>query len=80
MSVRAKFRVSSITHYEGSNTSVKLAPVVGGSEENKRFYKYTPGGLIELSTVNEESAAQFKVGAEYYVDFTLVPGPGATPA
>jgi hypothetical protein len=69
MAVRAKFRVTSITSYEGGSTAVKLVPVVSGSEENKRFYKYTPGGHIELSTINEEAAAQFAVGKEFYIDF-----------
>jgi len=49
---------------------VKLSPVVSGSDENKSFYKWTPGGNIDLQIVNEEAMKQFEVGKEYYVDFT----------
>lgn len=70
MSVRAKFKVISITHFDGGSSSVKLTPVSSGSEENRQFYKWTPGGSIELSTINETAVAQFVVGAEVYVDFT----------
>lgn len=70
MSVRAKFKVNSITQYEGGAASIKLNPVTTGSDENKAFYKYTPCGSIDLQTVNEEAAKQFVVGAEFYVDFS----------
>jgi hypothetical protein len=74
MSVRAKFRVQSITQYDNGR-SIKLSPVTSGSKENEQFYKWTPGGSIELSTVNEEAAKQFGIGKEFYIDFT-----DATPA
>lgn len=71
MSVRAKFRVTEKTPAGGDNgTRVALAPVVDGSEENKEFYRWTPGGSITLDTINDAAAAQFDVGAEFYVDFT----------
>lgn len=69
MSVRAKFKVDSVEHTADSAT-VKLTPVVSGSEENKTFYKWTPSGLIMLATINKEAAKQFEPGKEYYVDFT----------
>lgn len=69
MSVRAKFRVERVTETP-SGFEVELSPVVGGSEENDVFYKYTPAGKIGLSTINKEAAAQFVVGQEMYVDFT----------
>lgn len=68
--VRAKFKVSSITKYEGDCLNVKLQPVCTGSEENKQFWKYTPSGSIELSINNTEASKQFEVGKEYYIDFT----------
>jgi hypothetical protein len=68
--VRAKFKVSSITNYEGGTTGIVLSPVSCGSEENKQFWKYTPNGKIELSTINTEAVKQFEVGKEYYIDFT----------
>lgn len=75
MSVRAKFRCDGIT-VRGSKQeqtfTIELNPVVGGSEENDKFYKYTPGGSIELATINPEAGKQFEVGEEYYIDFTHV--------
>lgn len=75
MSVRAKFKVQSIltsAKWNGTGTmgTVKLSPVTGGSPENAKFYEATPGGQIELGTVNEEALAQFVIGKEFYVDFT----------
>jgi len=65
MSVRAKFECTSAEHGE-----IKLQPVYGESEENKKFFEATPGGSINLSIVNEAASSQFEVGKEYYVDFT----------
>jgi hypothetical protein len=77
MAVRAKFVVNSIErkkHWDrtkGEETqTIKLTPVVGGSEENKAFYAATPGGHIELCTLNEDAGKQFELGKEYYIDFT----------
>lgn len=69
MSVRAKFKVESVLHSQNGHT-VQLFPVTTGSDENKEFYKYTPGGKIELSTINPDAAKQFVPGGEVYVDFT----------
>lgn len=79
MAVRAKFRVESKKETRGGTSDssfyVELAPVINGSPENAHFYKWTPGGKIELATINDSAAAQFKVGDEYYIDFT----PATTP-
>jgi hypothetical protein len=69
MSVRAKFRVVS-NEQSGETVSIRLSPVQSGSEENKEFFKYTPGGEIHLSVVNPAASEQFKIGEEMYVDFT----------
>lgn len=69
MSVRAKFKVESVTN-RASGSEIRLEPVTIGSEENAAFYRYTPGGKIELNTVNADAAKQFIPGKEYYVDFT----------
>jgi hypothetical protein len=42
--------------------------VTSGSEENKQFFKYTPGGIFQFYTINAEAAAQFEIGKEYYID------------
>jgi hypothetical protein len=53
----------------------KFSAVTSGSDENKTFWKWTPSGGIELSSIRDEL---FEVGKEYYVDFSLfvpVPAP-----
>lgn len=67
--VRAKFKVDDVKNV-GGGFSIKLSPVMTGSDENKEFFKYTPWGSIEIGVVNESAATQFEVGKEYYVDFT----------
>lgn len=74
MSVRAKFRVDSVTETADSAT-VEMTPVVSGSDENKEFYRWTPSGKIVLSTINKKAAIQFERGGECYVDFTPAPKP-----
>lgn len=78
--IRAKFKVATHSTSLGWNSetgkndrkigTVKLFPVTGGSEENKRFYEATPGGEITLSTVNSAVLDSLPLGAEVYVDFT----------
>lgn len=81
MTVRAKFRVASITRtqsvvWDGQKSSpqevqtIKLYPVSSGSDENKAFFASTPSGNIELATINKAAGEQFKLDGEYYVDFT----------
>jgi hypothetical protein len=74
VSVRAKFKVTQTAQtWSGTVPShvIRLSPVTSGSPENEKFYRYTPCGSIELSTVNDDAAKQFELGKEYYVDFTL---------
>lgn len=49
---------------------VELSAVYNGSEENKKYFKYTPNGRITLGILNPEAAAIFEPGKEYYVDFS----------
>lgn len=75
MTIRAKFKVISITRHaysggSGEMQAIKLQPVTNGSEENRQFYAATPGGEINLSVVPVEIGKQFNIGGEYYVDFT----------
>lgn len=73
--VRAKFQVSSVKlslGYDGTvgTAEVELHPVTSGSEENKGFWKYTPNGAIRMSITNPDAYNQFRIGQEFYVDFT----------
>lgn len=68
--VRAKFLCRNKTE-DHNGAVITMEPVYDGSEENERFFEYTPAGYIELQTVNPEAATRFEAGKEYYVDFTL---------
>ena len=70
MTVRAKFNCRS-----SQSGVVILDPVYTGSKENEEFFKATPGGQITLTIANPETAARFKSGADYYVDFEEATGP-----
>lgn len=49
--------------------NIVLGPVGDGSKENKEFFKWSPGGEIDLWTTSKEYAEKFQVGAEFYVRF-----------
>jgi hypothetical protein len=66
--VRAKMRC--VKNETAQGGEILLTPVVGGSVENEKFYKYTPGGSIHLTVLNPPASEFFKEGDEYYVDFT----------
>jgi hypothetical protein len=86
MSVRAKFKVTSITRSESSRRnqetgqydpcelhSIEMSPVFGNGDpnhENTKFWEASPSGHLKLGCVNEEAAKQFELGKEYYIDFT----------
>ncbi len=71
--VRAKFTCMTKTEQaatDGSAFIVELSSVCDGSEENKKFFKWTPSASIKLQTINQVAAEAFEVGKQYYVDFT----------
>jgi hypothetical protein len=76
MSVRAKFKVQSITQSAGWDVknptiyTVRLNPVNGNTPENAGFYAATPAGQIELGMVSSAAGGQFAIGQEFFVDFT----------
>lgn len=47
--------------------------VYSGSEENKQFFKFTPGGMINLNVVNDAVFDSLVQGQEYFVDFSPAP-------
>lgn len=69
--VRAKFVCTGIVDYPtNEQKNVLFSPVTTGSEENKSFSKYTPGGAANLVISYETQAADFfEEGKEYYLDF-----------
>lgn len=67
--MRCKVKCVSITQSEYGH-SLKFQPVSGSNAENAAFFKATPSGVIELSTINEKIIPEFEPGATYYVDFT----------
>jgi hypothetical protein len=70
--VRAKFVCDGIVdHPEYGQKVVSFTPVIGGSEENKSFAKYTPAGNACLNISYETEAANFfEKNKEYYLDFS----------
>lgn len=72
MSTRCKFKVESVAK-ENDSSHITLRAVVGGSPENDSFFRWTPSGSLTLHVVRPEIADQFPLGAEVYVDLTLVP-------
>lgn len=66
MSVKAKFKVDSITHFAGQR-EIKMSPVIANSEENKEWSKYTPSGQFTMMITNKEAFEQFEVGKEYLI-------------
>lgn len=67
MAVKAKMFVTEVTKYGNDCGKVVLAPVIGGSDENKEFWKYTPAGKLELNIDNPDAFKQFEEMGEFYV-------------
>lgn len=67
---RCKLKVRSKSEYEGGTHEIIMYPVVQGSEENKKFFKFTPGGEFKLQVVSSETAQTLEVGKEYYIDIS----------
>jgi hypothetical protein len=64
------------THkYDRVEHQLTFRAVADNSPENKLFWKYTPSGTFEFTTVNPEAAKMFKFGHEYYVTFREAPMP-----
>jgi hypothetical protein len=80
--VRAKFVCNSYeTSLQGKEEcrTIKLSAVYDNSPENKEFFKWTPNGQITMGVLNQKAWSQFRLGGEYYVDFTPVMPPEPQP-
>lgn len=74
--MRAKMRVSAVIRHSDLCEALHFNAVckndgypADGSDENNPFARWTPSA--ELSTTNPDLIGKFKVGHEFYVDFTL---------
>lgn len=84
--IRAKFRCVAVEKKEHHNRvsdksgkrllhHVHLHPVFSALPgENRSYFEAIPYGEIKLGTLLEEIAAEFEVGAEYYVTFRRANG------
>jgi len=70
--VRAKMCCSQVSTNADGTHLASFYPVTDGSEENKEFFKWTPGGKLELAVLKNQ---YFVPGREYYVDITPAPVP-----
>lgn len=72
MIVRAKFQLQQITEsaHSSGKTFKFTAVSADGIPENERYHKYTPSGTIELWVDNPPAVEQWKLGEQYYIDFT----------
>jgi hypothetical protein len=71
--VRAKF-----TCHKNDNGAVALYAVADVDGTNKTWAKATPSGQLLMQIDNPPAAEQFKVGQDYFIDFTPVTD-GPTP-
>lgn len=78
MTVVAKFKVQrleiSIDHNKELLTTVVMNPVFGvvddPTNENSKFFRWTPSGEIRLGVLNPKAASYFEIGENYYLEFT----------
>jgi hypothetical protein len=72
MTTRCKLHCQEVTKRESGDKAepfiydAKFIALADGSEENKKFWKWTPGGSMHLSTVR----MQFEAGNDYYIDIS----------
>lgn len=83
-SMRAKFQISSVEVFNGSE-HVKFRAVAAkqypadGSDEDNTFAKFSPSADCTISITNPALLSKFKPGDKFYVDFTPVPVPPTRP-
>lgn len=68
--VRCKFKCQSKREYTSMGKKLfdyQFNAVMDGSDENKKFWEWTPSGSITVTSVK---ADDFKIDGEYYVDFS----------
>jgi hypothetical protein len=68
MTTRVKVVCNNKQDFGTNGVNLTFTPVYTGSEENKIFFKYTPGGQFNFYSLNKEATDQFVMGKEYYFD------------
>jgi len=68
-SLRAKFKVGSVTDFANNNFEIKMTVVVNDCPENKEWSMYTPSGDARLHITNPAAAGFFKPGKNYIATF-----------
>lgn len=71
--VRAKFKCSSITSFDGGSKKVQMHAVYSKdpNNENKDFTDSSPSGSFEIGIAAGKPAGDlFEAGKEYYLDIT----------
>lgn len=70
--MRAKFILETLNRDTDDNGELTFRAVTNGSEENDKFFKYTPSGTIQMGVVNKDVLDMLEEGASYYVEFHQV--------
>lgn len=66
-----KMRVQEATlNDDGESGNFRAEAVVDGSPENEDFFRWTPGGVLQFSSVNTRILEEFEEGDEIYVTLT----------
>ena len=74
MTVKAKFTVTQVTHYDGGNASITLEPRYDKSiPEDTSFHNATPSGKFEMYVTNSAVIETMKPGKVFYAEFTEAP-------
>lgn len=73
--MRAKFQINKIEQF-GASEQLHFNAVAAskypddGSDENNTYAKYSPAASCSITIANPALIGKFKVGEQYYVDFT----------
>lgn len=71
MTIRAKFRVTSVEHFEHKQERVKMIAVSGkDGSANAQWSKFTPSGDLGMTISNPDAQGKLEVGKEYFLDIS----------
>lgn len=74
MSIRTKFTVTQVTHYESGGATITLEPRYSKDiPEDQRFNTATPSGKFEMYVNNPAVVERMRPGKVFYADFTEAP-------